>query len=129
MRTKWYFRNDPSPFFGESPAFRPKSIWKTSLGHLNLEGFLSQLEKEFFTLSQKPLRYSNLFKEEWTAVLSLANDRNIVIRKAAKGLCVVIWDHSDYIMEAEKHLSNKTMLPITRTSKISQKRVIESLKT
>ena len=38
---------------------------------------------------------------------SQANDRNIVIKKADKGSCVVIWDRNDYIAEAEKQLSNK----------------------
>ena len=42
-------------------------------------------------------------------VRSLANDRNIVIKKAGKGSCVVIWDRLDYIMEAEKQLSDKTV--------------------
>ena len=109
MRTKWHFRNELTPFFSESPAFRPKSTWKPPLGHPNIEVFLSQLEKEIFTLSEKPLRYSNLSKEEWQGVLSLANDRNIVIKKADKGSCVVIWDCLDYIMQAEKQLSDKTI--------------------
>ena len=28
MRTKWHFTKEPTPFFSESPAFRPKSTWK-----------------------------------------------------------------------------------------------------
>ena len=39
----------------------------------------------------------------------LANDHNILIKKDDKGSCVVIWDHSDCIMEAEKQLSDKTI--------------------
>ena len=42
-------------------------------------------------------------------VRSLANDRNIVIKKAGKDSYVVIWDRLDYIMEAEKQLSDKTV--------------------
>ena len=83
---KWHFRNEPT-----------------------LEVFLSQLEKEIFTLSQKPLRYSNLSKAEWQMVRSLANDRNTVIKKADKGSCLVIWDRLYYIMEAEKQLRDKTI--------------------
>ena len=64
IRTKWHFRNEPTLFFSESPSRRPKSTWKPPLGHPNIGVFLSQLEKEIFTLSQKPLRYSNLYKEE-----------------------------------------------------------------
>ena len=79
------------------------------MGHPNVEVFLSQIEQEIFKEVQSPLGYSNLSKEEWKAVRSLANDRNIVITKADKGSCVVIWDRSDYIMEAEKQLNDKAV--------------------
>ena len=71
---------------------RGNLLWVIHMGHPNIEVFLSQLEKEIFTLTQKPLRYSNLSQAEWQMVRSLANDRNTVIKKADKGLCVVIWD-------------------------------------
>ena len=51
--------------------------------------------------------YSNLSKEEWETVRTLADDRNIVIKKADKGSCVVIWDRNDYITEAESQLKNE----------------------
>ena len=79
------------------------------MGHRNVEVFLIQIEHESFKEVQSPLGYSNLSKEEWKAVRSLANDRNIVIKKADKGSCVVIWDRSDYIMEAEKQLNDKAV--------------------
>ena len=71
--------------------------------------FLSQIEQEIFKEVRSPLRYSNLSKEEWKAVRSLANDHNIVIKKADKGSCVVIWDQRDYIMESEKQLNDKAV--------------------
>ena len=37
----------------------------------------------------------------------LANDRSIVIKKADKGLCVVVWDREDYIAEASKQLNDE----------------------
>ena len=40
---------------------------------------------------------------------ALANDRSIVIKKADKGSCVVIWDRNDYILEAEKQLSDESI--------------------
>ena len=55
------------------------------------------------------LGYSNFSKEEWQAMRALANDRSIVIKKADKGLCVVIWDRNDYIAEAEKQLSDENI--------------------
>ena len=34
----------------------------------------------------------------------LAEDRSIVIKSANKGCCVIVWDRTDYLLEAEKHL-------------------------
>ena len=107
MRTKWHFRNEPTLEFSETPVFSPKSTWKPTMGHPDVEVFLSKIEHEIFKEVESPLGYSNLSKEEWKAVRSLANDCNIVIKKADKGSCVVTWDRSDYIMEAEKQLNDK----------------------
>ena len=65
---------------------------KPTLGHTNLEVFLSQVESELYIEIQGSLRYSNLSQEEWRAVRSLADDRSIVIKKPDKGSCVVVWD-------------------------------------
>ena len=43
------------------------------------------------------------------AMRALTNDRNIVIKKADKGSCVVVWDRNDYIAEAEKQLSDENI--------------------
>ena len=85
------------------------SMFQIMLDHPNIEFLLTQLESKISTLSEKPLRYSNLYEEEWQAVRFLANDRNTVIKKGDKASCVVIWDCSDDIMEAEKELSDKTI--------------------
>ena len=34
----------------------------------------------------------------------MTGDRSIVIKKADKGSCVVIWNRLDYLMEAEKQV-------------------------
>ena len=52
-------------------------------------------------LAETSLGYSNFSKEEWQVMRALANDRSIVIKKADKGSCVVVWDRIDYIAEAE----------------------------
>ena len=36
----------------------------------------------------------------------LAEGRSIVIKPADKGFCVVVWDRTDYLIEAKKDLSN-----------------------
>ena len=100
-------RNEPSESFSKKPAFSPKSSWKPPQGHPNLEVFLSQIENELFKTVETPLGYSNLSKEEWETVRTLADDRNIVIEKADKGSCVVIWDRNDYMIEAESQLKNE----------------------
>ena len=48
-----------------------------------------------FELPKADIKYSNLSREEWNAIRSLADDRNI------------IWGRNDYLMEAEKQLSDK----------------------
>ena len=55
------------------------------------------------------MRYSNISQEEWRTVRSLADDRSIVIKKADKGSCVVVWDRWDYIKETEKQLGDSTV--------------------
>ena len=55
------------------------------------------------------LGYSNFCKEEWQAMRALDNDRSIVIKKADKGSCVVVWDRNDCIAEAEKRLSDENI--------------------
>ena len=106
MHLKWHFRNDTTPNFSEIPAFRPKSTWNPPKGHPNLKVFLSEVEKELFKCPDKNLGYLNLSSEEWKAMHSLADDRSIVIKKADKGSSVVVWDRNDYVMEAEKQLSD-----------------------
>ena len=82
MSVKWHFRNEPSEHFSKKPAFSPKSSWKPPEGLLNLEVLLSQIDNELFKTVETPLGYSNLSKKEWKAVRTLANDRNIVIKKS-----------------------------------------------
>ena len=50
---------------------------------------------------------STLSKEEWKAVRTLADDRNIVIKKADKGSCVAICNRNDYITETESQLKSE----------------------
>ena len=55
-----------------------------------MEVVLSQVESDLFKAIERSLGYFNLSKEEWDAIRSLADDRNIVIKRADKGSCVVI---------------------------------------
>ena len=64
MRCKWHFRNELSENFSETPAFRPKSVWKPPKGHASLEVFLSRLEKELFSDDISESTQSDLSAEE-----------------------------------------------------------------
>ena len=59
-----HFRNEKSENFSETPAFRPKPIWKPPKGHASLEVFLSRLEKELFSNEINEPMQSNLSGEE-----------------------------------------------------------------
>ena len=50
MRCKWHFCNEVSETFSEIPTFRLKSNCLPPKGHVSLETFLSQLEKELFQM-------------------------------------------------------------------------------
>ena len=52
-------------------------------------------------------KYNILTREEQSALYSLKNDKNIVIKSADKGSAVVVWDRNDYIKEGEEQLGHK----------------------
>ena len=52
MKIKWYFRNK----IYEVQVFSHKSSWNPPQGHLNLEGYLSQVENELFSIADEPIR-------------------------------------------------------------------------
>ena len=52
-----------------------------------------------------PLDY-NLSKEEWLAMRDLAEDRNIIIKPADKGSCVVVCYRENFIVEADRQLKD-----------------------
>ena len=108
-RVKWYFGDDPTPFFSEQPSCSPKSSCSPPAGHWNLEIFLSQTEQELLRIPDENLAYSNLTKEDWQAIRSLADDRSIVIKNVDKGFCIVVWERDDYLSEAEKQLCDKAI--------------------
>ena len=86
-----------------------KSLWRPPNGHPALEIFLSKVEKDLFDICKKYQTYSNFNSEEWKAMRSSTDNRNPVIKKAEKGSCVVVWDQNNYLMEAEKQLSDKNV--------------------
>ena len=56
---------------------------------------------------------------------SLADDRNIVIKKVDKGSSVAVWDRYDYIAEAEKQLKDQNVYKdVEFTEKILKKHLV-----
>ena len=109
MRIEWHFGNEPTSDFGNITASAPKSAWELSKGHSSLEAFLSQIESDLFKAIEIPLGYSNSLRKEWDSIRSLADERNIVIKRADKGSCIVFWDRNDYVKEREMQLSNQNV--------------------
>ena len=64
--------------------------------------FLSQIESDVLKTIKK-----HLSREEWNGVKPLANNRDVVIKRADKWPCVVIWNRNDYVKEAECNLTIK----------------------
>ena len=73
-----------------------------------MEVYLSQVGNELFSIADEPIRYPNLFKEEWIAMRSLV-DNSIVIKKADKGSCIIIWQRNEYPREAERQVEDQNV--------------------
>ena len=76
--------------------------------------FLSQMEDHVFSLLPSNTTHYNLSKEEWLPMRGLAKERSIVIKPADKGSCMVVWDRKDYLLEAEKHLSDSSSYKVVK---------------
>ena len=64
VRTKWHFRNEPTPDFSNVPYVKSKSKWSPPKGHPAVENFLNKVENELFKITDKELGYSNFTSEE-----------------------------------------------------------------
>ena len=74
MRLKWFFRNELTPSFSKTPAFKTNLFWNPLKGHSCLEVYLSHVEKEPLELVVSHLGYSNFIREEWKAIRSLGDN-------------------------------------------------------
>ena len=62
MRLNWVFRNEPTPSFSDTPAFKTKSSGNPPKGHPCMEVYLSQVEKELFELCRFTFGLFQLYK-------------------------------------------------------------------
>ena len=100
-------RNELTSDFSNVPYVKSKSKWSPPMGHPAVRTFLSKVENELFKIKNKELASSNFTSKEWKAIRALTDDNQIVIKKAYKGSCVVVWDRDDYLLEAERQLKDE----------------------
>jgi hypothetical protein len=109
VRLKHHFRNrDDTPLDTIDSQFKQSKGWTPPLGQNNqLERFINCVTHET-TEYKHPGNGTNLTQKEISALVSLKNNRNIVIKPSDKGGAVVIWGTEEYQAEAYKQLSDKT---------------------
>ena len=114
LRLKYFFYQDSTtttePSEETNPTLHPSSGWTPPSGQDTfLESYRSTIIHNTLKEIQKNKnkKYKrNLKKEEWAAINTLRNNRNIVIKPADKGGNIVIMDKEDYIQEGLRQLSN-----------------------
>lgn len=72
--------------------------------------FISLIERVLFEIPEVRFIGILMSTKESQAVIPLAHDESIVIRKVDEGLWIVKWDKSYYLAEAENQLSNTKLL-------------------
>ena len=70
VRTKWYFCNKPTPDFSNVYYVKSKSKWRPP------------------KITDKELGYSYFISEEWKTIQSLAENKQLLLRKLTK---VPVW--------------------------------------
>ena len=126
IRCKWHFRNDEVPQTNEEISqFKVKSQWSPPKGHPALEAFLSKTEKDIFSLIPEREKDYNLTKDEYLAMRSLENNRNVIIKPVDKESSIVVWDKLDYLAEAEKQLNDSNTYKEVKLSEKDQVKLAE----
>ena len=89
----------------EHRSFKLKSTFNP-VGPFQLESMFHSIEQDLHRQKYKQPRKKNLTKEEYKAIKSLKNNRNIIIKPADKGSAVVILDKEYYINEGQRQLND-----------------------
>lgn len=94
-----HFRNEEPQGNEEISQFKVKSLWNPPKGHPALESFLNK-RISFFETWKGRLQFYNLTEDEYLAMRSLENKRNVIINPAGKGSSIAVWVRSDNLKEA-----------------------------
>ena len=78
LRLKWHFRNDEKEF--DQTKFKPKSTFNPRNNDAAIKIYLNSLEEKLMEIEIPQNKYSNLTREERSALYKLKNDKNIVIK-------------------------------------------------
>ena len=86
------------------PAFSPNYSRRFLGDQAILEMFLIQTENETFKFLKTLYDTLTFPTREWKAQRCLLGGGYIIIKKAGKVSCVVVWGRGDYLYEMEKQL-------------------------
>ena len=123
------FQNDQTPKRPESTPFdhskfKNPSRWNPP-GPVILEHMALLNEAQILESNKIPKQNRrNMTNAEFTAKKDLANDKSIIIKKADKGSAVVVQNHSDYINEGLRQLSDKNFYLETKTDLTAKHNVL-----
>ena len=87
-----------------------KSTWTPLEGqYASIDYFIKKCHHEFINIKfNRITKFSNLSKEEWTALINFKND--LVIKAADKDGATVVWRTDLYQQQALRQLSSNTFL-------------------
>ena len=91
-----------TPPSGQDPFFES---YRSTIIHNTMKEIKRKNNKKF---------KRNLKKEEWTAITTLRNNRDIVIKPADKGGNIVIMNKQDYVQEGLRQLSDSSHYEILK---------------
>ena len=119
----------------EAPPFQPRSTWEPNDSTIT-QGLKQLLQNDNNTINNIPRHLKekdNLTREQVKALRELANNKQIVIKPADKGSCIVIMDRHQYLFEGERQLNNRDHYsqlpePIYEETAIKAKEIINRLR-
>ena len=107
LRLQYHFalQNPTSRKYPRHP-FKPKSTYTiTKVKSKKLEGFITALQS--LIISLKPTcPHFNVTREERTAIKNLSSYKDVIIKTADKGSCIVVENTFDYKKEGIRHLDD-----------------------
>ena len=80
---------------------------------------------DIFSLIPERAKDYYITKNEYLAMRSLENDRNIIIKLADKVSSIIVWDRLNYLAEVEKQLSDSNTYKEVKLPEKEQVKLVE----